>query len=131
MSIAISAKLLINARPVLASKSMRTTAILIACTALFAVSAGCGAPANSAFLPVGSRCSNASQCGTRPFTCNTLLSGGYCERDCATDGDCPMDSVCSAQRCRRRCQLASECRVNEGYTCRDVGATSMVCEAAP
>jgi hypothetical protein len=109
---------------------MRPTAILFACIVVWATATGCDAPSNSAFLPVGSRCSNAAQCGTRPYTCNTLLPGGYCERDCATDGDCPMDSVCSALRCRRRCQLVSECRVNEGYTCRNTGATAFVCEAA-
>ena len=110
---------------------MRTIALFFAATAVWAIFAGCDSAPNSAYLPIGSRCSSAGQCGTRPFTCNAALPGGYCERDCTTDGDCPMDAVCVTQRCRRRCQVPNDCRVHEGYACRTLGATSPVCVAAP
>ena len=115
---------------------MRMLALFLVAT-VGLVFLGCSTPANTQRLPVGSRCADASQCGTTPFTCSTNgYPGGYCDKDCATDGDCPADSVCAAaiRKCRRKCTLPTECRDTEGYTCRAFGATTTVCEvqtAAP
>jgi hypothetical protein len=92
----------------------------------------CGSPDNTAFIPVGSRCERNDQCGTTPFEClmPPAYIGGYCTRSCATDADCPTDAVCvtSLHRCRRRCVVDTECRQSEGYVCRDLQATSRVCD---
>lgn len=95
--------------------------------------AGCGDADNTAYLPVGSRCTSSGQCGTNPYQCNVDRPGGYCEKPCATDGDCPMDSVCIPRlgACRRRCADPAQCRASEGYACYDWGGTSLVCEATP
>jgi hypothetical protein len=109
---------------------MRTLALLVVVTVGLA-SFGCDTPANTQKLPVGSRCTQPSQCGSSPYGCSIKgYPGGYCDKDCATDGDCPADSVCAAalRKCRRKCVAASECRESEGYTCRAFGATTTVCE---
>jgi len=54
---------------------------------------------------------------------------GYCQKDCATDGDCPSDAICVSSQCRRKCQMTSQCRVAEGYLCRP-GGTGSVCDVA-
>jgi hypothetical protein len=60
--------------------------------------------------------------------------GGYCDKPCATDGDCPLDSVCAATRCRRKCVDSNnapeptKCRQFEGYTCRVGLATAPFCD---
>jgi hypothetical protein len=85
--------------------------------------AGCSDAANTQYVPIGSRCTASNSCGTSPFDCRTSgYPGGYCEKPCATDGDCPADSICGlvldgARSCRRRCSGPSQCRQNEGYTC--------------
>lgn len=88
----------------------------------------CGNPANTAYVPVGSRCRVDDDCGTRPYSCQTGSPGGYCVRDCTLDGDCPTDAACAGGKCRRKCTETAQCRSAEGYVCRDVGATSLVCE---
>ena len=94
---------------------------------LFAAS--CSAPPNSQFLPIGQRCSSDEDCGTSPFGCNDVgHPGGYCERGCNTDGDCPLDAVCASLRCRRRCVATPECRATEGYVCRPIGASTPFCD---
>src|SRR5688572_2010490 len=78
----------------------------------------CGDPPNTQYLPIGQRCAEDDACGTSPYSCNqTGYPGGYCERSCATDGDCPTDSVCFALRCRRACidGSSARCRAAEGY----------------
>lgn len=101
--------------------------------ALFAVLAvGCDSPPNTQNLPIGTRCTDDSMCGTSPYACAvTGYPGGYCDKSCATDGDCPLDAVCAITRCRRKCTSPSECRQAEGYTCRGSGATSPFCDVAP
>lgn len=97
---------------------------------------GCSDGANTQYLPIGSVCSSSGQCGTSPFDCAMSYPGGYCEKPCATDGDCPADSLCaippgfpaSARACRRRCAATSECRAAEGYTCVPVSSTTAVCD---
>jgi hypothetical protein len=100
-----------------------------------AVGFGCGAPPNTAYLPVGSRCERDDQCGTQPYICNTNpYPGGYCEKTCSTDGDCPSDAVCvGARSCRRKCKSNAECRITENpkYACIDRLATSFVCDYVP
>jgi hypothetical protein len=94
----------------------------------------CGAGPNTAYLPVGSRCTTSSDCGTSPFDCDTTAPGGYCERACSVEADCPPDSTCGGAlggsgHCRRRCDykgVLNECRDAEGYVCGDVGSLSGV-----
>jgi hypothetical protein len=93
--------------------------------------AGCSDTANTQYLPVGSRCSSSTQCGTAPYNC--AVSGypyGYCDKSCATNGDCPADSACSplAKACRRTCTDSSTCRVSDGYRCQSLVGGTSVCE---
>jgi hypothetical protein len=83
---------------------------------------GCNDGPNTQYRPIGSDCSSGDQCGTSPYSCATAgYPNGYCQKDCATDGDCPSDSVCVVPHCRRKCQSASACRTSEGYVCRADG----------
>ena len=96
---------------------------------LFGTIASCAGDPNTQYLPIGSRCGSNGDCGTTPYTCVTAgYRGGYCQKDCTTDGDCPTDSVCALRECRRKCKASSDCRAAEGYACRDVQATFTVCE---
>jgi hypothetical protein len=88
----------------------------------------CGNPANTAYLPIGSRCRVNDDCGTPKYSCLTGKPGGYCTFDCAVDSECPVDSVCAGGKCHRKCSETAQCRSAEGYVCRDVGATSLVCD---
>ena len=99
-------------------------AILVAFTVV-----GCDSAPNTQNLPIGQRCTDDSMCGTSPYACQvTTYPGGYCDKSCGTDGDCPLDAVCASTRCRRKCTAPSECRETEGYTCRTIGATSPFCD---
>ena len=89
--------------------------------------AACSDGPNTQYLPIGERCGSDEACGTSPFSCLTSYPSGYCEKGCATDGDCPLDSVCASTRCRRKCQGAGDCRSLEGYICKPTGATSAFC----
>ena len=83
---------------------------------LVLVAAGCSDPANTQYLPIGSPCSSDRQCGTSPYDCAVAgYPGGYCEKSCATDGDCPSDSLCSAlvKACRRVCTSDAACRTTD------------------
>lgn len=98
------------------------------------VVAGCSDSANTQYLPIGSRCSSNGQCGTSPFDCATsAYPFGYCEKPCATDGDCPSDSLCSAsaKACRRVCTSDTSCRVADGYSCQPIAGNRLVCDVAP
>lgn len=98
--------------------------------------AACSDAANTQYLPIGSRCSRDSQCGTAPFDCATGDPGGYCEHSCATDGDCPKDSACvtpagapaTVRACRRVCTATDQCRAAEGYVCVPHSASVSVCD---
>ena len=98
--------------------------------ALFSLA--CGSADNVQYLPVGTRCTSSGQCGTNPYFCNESgYPGGYCEKPCTADGDCPSDSVCAAVACRRKCATDVQCRQAEGYSCRNVvGATTTYCEVS-
>jgi hypothetical protein len=106
-----------------------TLALLVA-----ALAGGCSDPANTQYLPIGSRCSSATQCGTSPYDCAaTGYPFGYCEKPCTTDGDCPLDSLCApapVNECRRVCTDDSACRVTEGYRCLPVAGRA-ACEPGP
>jgi hypothetical protein len=104
--------------------TMRWVAALLVLGAL-----GCSDGANTQYNPIGSRCSSNGDCGTKPYNCNTSHPGGYCQKDCATDGDCPTDSLCIALECRRKCSTSADCRSSEGYTCVST-AVSPVCDIA-
>ncbi len=94
----------------------------------------CGEGPNFQRVPIGTRCTDDDTCGTTPFGCaTTKYPGGYCTRSCSTDGECPLDAICVALSCRRRCSLGDDatCRQSEGYVCRskDVGgATTPYCD---
>lgn len=97
-------------------------------SALGALSA-CSDGPNTQYVPIGSRCTHDSQCGTSPYTCETTnYPDGYCDKTCASDGDCPADAVCYLNHCRRTCTQLTDCRQAEGYTCRMSGATSDFCD---
>jgi hypothetical protein len=101
---------------------------------VLAVIAGCGDAGNTQLLPIGSRCSRDSDCGTQPYTCRTNgYRGGYCEKPCSTDGDCPADSWCQPPLgCRRSCQTNQDaCRTAEGYVCILVPMRAYCDVAAP
>jgi hypothetical protein len=102
-----------------------------AALAIALVVAGCSDPANTQYLPIGSHCTSSSQCGTSPYDCATAYRGGYCEKPCTTDGDCPADAVCSpaVKACRRRCTTSADCRAAEGYSCQPLVGGVGVCEA--
>ncbi len=106
---------------------MKTTrqALLIV---VIAVLGACSAGTNTQFAPIGSRCTDHDGCGTSPYECATTVPGGYCEKKCQTDGDCPSDAVCFVMACRRRCATDADCRESEGYQCRAEGATSSFCD---
>ena len=88
----------------------------------------CGSPSNTAFIPIGSRCVASSDCGTTPYDCDTSQPGGYCERPCSIEPDCPTDATCaSTGHCRRRCITTDDCRKQEGYVCADVHSVSFAC----
>jgi hypothetical protein len=88
----------------------------------------CSDPANTQYVPIGTRCSASSVCGTPPYGCALGEPNGYCQKDCNTDGDCPKDSVCVARECKRSCVDSTQCRGPEGYACLAVvGATVNVC----
>ncbi len=93
--------------------------------------AACSAGPNTQRLPIGQHCTSDGDCGTAPYSCALAgYLGGYCQKACTTDGDCPMDSVCiGASECRRKCTDVSQCRAPEGYVCVGEGGTSMVCES--
>ena len=97
----------------------------ILCAAAFL---GCSSAPNTQRLPIGERCGDNDACGTVPYSCAiTNYPGGYCQKTCATDGDCPADSVCFASECRRSCSPDKLCRTSEGYVCRP-GASSPFCD---
>jgi len=101
--------------------------LLLLCATLF--SAACSEPPNTQYLPIGQRCGSDEDCGTSPFNCNNVTyPGGYCERTCTTDGDCPLDAVCASLRCRRKCAATSDCRSTEGHVCRPIGASGPFCD---
>lgn len=43
---------------------------------------------------VGGACDGAAQICEAPFECDTSVTGGYCTRDCALDGNCGADGIC-------------------------------------
>src|SRR4051812_44736942 len=79
---------------------------------------GCSLPGNIPWVPVGSRCEEAGDCGTAPYDCDTGKPGGYCTKPCNSDGECPGDSICAGTACRRRCTSNETCRAEDGYVCR-------------
>jgi hypothetical protein len=87
----------------------------------------CGDGPNVQYLPIGSRCSSSGDCGTTPYNC-AMTPGGYCQKTCSVNTDCPADSVCANHECRRKCNLASDCRASEGYLCVSDGVGDHVCD---
>jgi hypothetical protein len=109
--------------------AMRRTITTSICLGLALIALGCSEGNNVQSNPIGSRCSSTGDCGTKPYNCNTSAPGGYCQKDCLTDGDCPGDSICPAHECRRKCSSTSECRETEGYACISDG-TNLFCDVA-
>lgn len=104
-----------------------------ALTLVVLVAAACSDGSNTQYLPIGSRCSHDSQCGTSPYDC--AVAGhpfGYCEKTCMLDSECPADSLCDTpvHACRRACTDDSECRVSDGYACQPLEGKG-ICDAAP
>jgi hypothetical protein len=102
-----------------------TRALLVVAALLISA---CSDPDNTQYLPVGSGCNHDSDCGTSPFSCAiTGYYGGYCQKPCSTDGECPADSLCAVavKQCRRKCATEGDCRPH--YVCVP-GASSTVCD---
>ena len=57
--------------------------------------------------------------------------GDSCPGGCGADLGCGPDAVCGQllgfDACLKRCQNDGDCRVAEGYTCRDVGGGNRGC----
>jgi len=99
-------------------------ALVVFC-ALAALGA-CSNPPNTQLLPIGSRCTTDSECGTSPYICETVgYPNGYCDKTCVTTGDCPSDSICYDLHCRRTCVTTADCRQAEGYVCRPPNGAEM------
>jgi hypothetical protein len=106
-----------------------STIVLALAFVLLAALTSCDSGANQQFLPIGQRCDSAGDCGTPPFGCAlTNYPGGYCEKDCTVDMDCPADSVCAGTKCRRSCVDSTKCRFTEGYACVTRTASSPYCD---
>lgn len=114
----------------LAPRMRPTSSFLTIGFALMMLAFGaCSSAPNTQYLPIGQRCNSSDDCGTTPYDCVTAgYPGGYCERNCAVDGDCPLDSYCASSHCRRKCTDITECREIEGYVCRTTGATGPYCD---
>jgi hypothetical protein len=75
-------------------------------------------------VPIGEPCEVDSDCGTG--SCLLVLAGGYCTvPGCSLDNPCPEGSICvpihtegiKGTVCAKRCDMATDCRVDEGYAC--------------
>ena len=112
----------------------RAALFLVAIVAAGVAAAACSSGSDTQFLPVGSRCSKASDCGTSPYDCAIANHPyGYCEKPCSLDSECPTDSLCDVAEgeCRRICTDDSECRGNDGYTCQPLaGEAKSICDIA-
>ena len=85
--------------------------------ALAALVAGCSHTDNATMqlLPIGSACTESSQCGTSSdFFCDKDHPNGYCKRDCKQDSDCPSEAICAFDgavgECHRECDTINDCR---------------------
>lgn len=56
---------------------------------------------------IGAACSQDSDC-TADLTCDTKQNGGYCSMSCS-NSDCPDNSVCVGDVCKRICKLDKDC----------------------
>lgn len=55
---------------------------------------GCGNNDANAQM-IGGECAGTSECENAELTCLTEFRGGYCGSEgCASDADCPQDSIC-------------------------------------
>ena len=82
---------------------------------------------------IGLPCATMANCGTG-FACLTDLMGwpgGYCSTACVTDANCPGRSLCwkaeAQARCARVCSVDADCRVLDGYGCKDTGDGRYAC----
>jgi hypothetical protein len=90
--------------------------------------------ADKQLLPIGSPCTDSSQCGTGRYFCDKDHPGGYCKLPCHKDADCPSATVCAGAgtiapgECHKTCNLMSECRA--GYACKmaPADATHAYCD---
>ncbi|MEZ4474031.1 MAG: hypothetical protein R3F60_25250 [bacterium] len=78
----------------------------------------------------GSRCGGYQDCAG-DLVCFPV-PGGYCAAGgCGADLVCGADAVCGQllgfDACLKRCQNDGDCRVAEGYSCRDVGGGQRGC----
>ena len=56
---------------------------------------------------IGAACSSNDDC-SKGLTCDTKQYNGYCTLDCKST-DCPTDSVCVSNACKRTCKLDKDC----------------------
>jgi hypothetical protein len=79
---------------------------------------------------LGARCTGAADCTDRCLPAGADFPGGMCSRDCATDSECPSESVCVSTAtgvCLYSCRDDGDCTflgsVNgQKWTCQTVSA---------
>jgi hypothetical protein len=80
---------------------------------------GCAPPTITQKALIGDKCAQNADCGSQWFYCITDDFGGYCSKDCKSDADCPLESICSfgsgSGQCHKKCNTTSDCRTN--YLC--------------
>jgi hypothetical protein len=79
--------------------------------------------AEAGAVGVGGRCGTYQDCAG-DMICFPV-EGGYCAAGGCGPGECGADGVCGRllnfDACLKRCENDGDCRVAEGYTCKDVG----------
>ena len=86
---------------------------ILAVLSLTAAFAGCA-------VQIGDSCRGGQDCEGR--VCDTTAPGGYCTTYQCTLNSCPQEAVCVdfelVQACMLRCEHDSDCRTEDGYSCR-------------
>ncbi len=71
---------------------------------------------------IGDPCTTSIEC-PEGGTCDTTTLGGYCLKYDCEFSSCPDGSVCvefpTFTACMQHCSSNADCRVSEGYVCRD------------
>lgn len=112
-----------------ANRRGRARGLLIA----WALAVGCSI-SSPVSRELGARCDSAAECEDRCLPPGAAFPGGFCSTSCEDNGDCPVESRCTATEagvCLFACGADNECQfLGEGWRCADVSlredATRMV-----
>lgn len=86
----------------------------------FVLLVGCGG--DQIDTVVGAECTRDSQCDDRCLQDSKDYPGGFCTLSCASDNDCPSDTVCiekSGGVCLFLCSELDCSRLGPGWACHD------------